>query len=99
MSQHIFAPSPAASPSAAPAEVGHHWVNTSTGQMWLSVGTATVADWMPLGSGGCLSGSGSPEGAVTARPGQTYADVSMDPPSLWVKFSGTGNVGWRQLIA
>jgi hypothetical protein len=54
---------------------------------------------MPLGSGGCLSGSGSPEGAVTARPGQTYADVSMDPPSLWVKFSGTGNVGWRQLIA
>lgn len=97
MSQHIFAQ--AASPSAAPAEVGHHWVNTSTGQMWLSVGTSSTSDWVLLGNGGCLAGSGSPEGAVSGRPGQTYADTSIDPPSLWVKLSGTGTAGWRQLIA
>jgi hypothetical protein len=99
MSQHVFVPSPAAVPSAAPTEVGHHWVHTGTKQMWVSVGTTTSADWMSLGSGGCLAGTGSPEGVVTGNPGQTYTDTSIDPPSLWVKLTGSGTAGWRQLIA
>jgi hypothetical protein len=45
------------------------------------------------------SGAGSPEGVVAASPGAMYLDTSIDPPSLWAKLSGTGNVGWRQLIA
>jgi hypothetical protein len=45
------------------------------------------------------SGMGSPEGVVSASPGAMYLDVSVDPPSLWAKFSGTATVGWRQLIA
>jgi len=45
------------------------------------------------------SGAGSPEGVVSASPGAPYTDTSVDPPDFWVKFSGTGNVGWRQLIA
>lgn len=36
-------------PSIAPTEVGQHWVNTLTSTQWLSVGTATVADWRLIG--------------------------------------------------
>lgn len=32
-------------PSAAPPEVGVHWVNTTSGKEWFSVGTSTVSDW------------------------------------------------------
>lgn len=45
------------------------------------------------------TGTGSPEGVVTGAPGRIYLDTSIDPPSLWIKFTGTGNTGWRQLIA
>lgn len=38
------------------------------------------------------SGTGSPEGVVTAIPGSTYVDVSNG--NLWVKQTGTGNTGW-----
>lgn len=42
------------------------------------------------------TGSGSPEGVVTASPGGTYFDTSAD--SLWYKKTGTGNTGWVQLL-
>lgn len=45
-----------------------------------------------------LNGAGSPEAVVTADPGTTYTDVSVDPPLFWVKEFGSGNTGWRQLI-
>lgn len=52
----------------------------------------------PGGSGGGgLSGVGSPEGAVTGSPGDTYLDTSDN--SFWAKGSGTGDSGWIQLIA
>lgn len=35
-------------PSAAPASINQHWVNTSSGDMWLSKGTASVADWVKV---------------------------------------------------
>lgn len=34
-------------PTNAPPEAGIHWVNTLTNFEWFSVGTATVADWLP----------------------------------------------------
>ena len=46
---------------------------------------------------GGLSGLGSPEGVVTASPGKTYTDASVDPPGFWTKFSGVGSIGWRQV--
>lgn len=46
--------------------------------------------------GGGETGSGSPEGVVTANPGVTYWD-SMNEV-FWVKNSGTGNTGWYQLV-
>lgn len=32
-------------PVGAPAFVGQHWVNTSSGRQWLANGTASVSDW------------------------------------------------------
>lgn len=48
------------------------------------------------GGGGGLSGTGSPEGAVTASPGATYTDTAGTCGAWqWVKVSGTGNTGWQ----
>lgn len=44
-------------------------------------------------TGGNFSGSGSPEGVVTASPGAFYVDTDA-PGSSYFKASGTGNTGW-----
>lgn len=44
-----------------------------------------------------FAGEGSPEGVVTAPPGSTYVDTLGS--GFWVKFTGTGNTGWVQLIS
>lgn len=48
------------------------------------------------GTGGGLAGIGSPEGVVTANPGQTYLDTGTG--GFWVKFMGAGSTGWLKLI-
>jgi hypothetical protein len=41
------------------------------------------------------SGTGAPNGAVTADPGSLYTDATGGAgATLWVKESGTGNTGW-----
>lgn len=41
------------------------------------------------------SGSGSPEGAVTAPVGTLYTDTAGgESTTLYVKETGTGNTGW-----
>jgi hypothetical protein len=41
------------------------------------------------------TGTGSPEGVVTANPGSLYVQqVSSTVTQLWTKGSGTGNTGW-----
>lgn len=41
------------------------------------------------------SGTGSPEGVVTANPGALYTNKSGGASTtLYVKESGTGNTGW-----
>lgn len=47
--------------------------------------------------GGGLSGSGSPEGVETAEPGTTYWDATNNV--FYVKDSGSGTTGWREIIA
>jgi hypothetical protein len=46
-----------------------------------------------------LSGTGSPEGVVTAAPGSTWlqTDATTDVKGWirWVKATGTGNTGWK----
>lgn len=44
-----------------------------------------------------FTGTGSPEGVVTAAIGDLYSQ--KDSGSLWVKESGTGDTGWKDLSA
>lgn len=39
-------------PSTAPDSVGARYVNTSTGQSWLAIGTSSVNDWREIFLGG-----------------------------------------------
>ena len=42
-----------------------------------------------------LTGSGTPEGSITAPPGSTYKDLSGGSgATFYVKETGTGNTGW-----
>ncbi len=41
-----------------------------------------------------LSGSGSPQGIVTADPGSLYLDTSTSGAGNYLKKTGTGNTGW-----
>ncbi len=51
-----------------------------------------------VGTGGAgVVGTGSPQGVVTADPGTTYWDTVGQ--SLWLKDTGTGAVGWVQVVA
>lgn len=63
--------------------------------------TAFVAAAVGAGSGGGgdLTGTGSPEGAVTAPPGTYYTDTAGTCGAWrWLKTSGTGSTGWRVLF-
>ena len=47
------------------------------------------------GGGGGVTGTGSPEGVVTAPVGTYYTDTAITNGALrWAKKSGTGNTGW-----
>lgn len=75
-------------------------VNYSTGVLTLDGGTTasgagTISQTAAYFIGTSLSGTGSPEGAVTANPGSVYLNISGGAgTSLYVKQSGTGNTGW-----
>lgn len=59
----------------------------------------TALNNQPSGGGsgtGTFSGTGSPQGVVTASPGATYVDTSNG--NFWTKLSGTGNSGWLEQI-
>lgn len=49
------------------------------------------------GGGSGLSGNGTPEGNQVADPGTTYWDASGNV--LWIKDTGSGNTGWREILA
>lgn len=55
-------------------------------------------EWIdpPSGGGGGLTGTGFPEGVVTAPVGAEYVDTAATNGAVkWIKTSGTGNTGWR----
>lgn len=52
---------------------------------------------LELGASGprVMSGTGSPEGVVTAPVGSTWIDTAATTGAIkWIKASGTGNTGW-----
>lgn len=60
-------------------------------------GTVSVINAGPVGPAGpgVLSGTGSPEGVVTATVGKLYTrDDGGAGTTLYVKESGAGNTGW-----
>lgn len=59
-----------------------------------------IATLLGTGGVGSLSGTGSPEGVTTANVGTFYTDLSnTDNPGIWVKATGSGNTGWRNIVA
>lgn len=68
MAQHIY--SSTSDPASAPAAIGHHWVNTSSGDTWIATGTSSAADWKKVNN---TAGSGiTTLNTLTADP-QTFA--------------------------
>ena len=70
-------------------------VNRSTGKTTLGAVGATAG--LELGASGprIMSGTGSPEGVVSAPVGSTYIDTAATTGAIkWAKASGTGNTGW-----
>ena len=65
----------------------------SSGVPSITMGTgSTKVTW--------TSGSGTPEGSVTANPGSIYSRVtSATVPKLYSKQSGTGNTGWEPIYS
>lgn len=48
------------------------------------------------GGGGPLTGTGFPEGNVSAMPGTEYIDTAATNGAIkWIKATGTGSTGWR----
>lgn len=63
------------------------------GQRWSQA--AYLENFNEYGSGS-LSGTGAPEGAVTATVGAEYVDNSATAGAVkWLKSSGSGNTGWK----
>ena len=77
-------------------------VNLTGDQTVAGVKTFSSAPIAPSGTsiGGVLylTGTGFPEGVVTAPVGSIYIDTAVtNGASSWIKKSGTGNTGWQVL--
>ena len=64
----------------------------SSGVPSITMGTgSTKVTW--------TSGSGSPEGAITANVGSIYSRTDSTTYNLYSKSSGSGNTGWKKVVA
>jgi len=65
-------------------------IRTINNQSLIGSGNISVGATAPL------TGTGSPEGSVTANPGQLYVE---DTNEIYLKVTGTGNTGWLSFRA
>jgi len=73
---------------------GDVYVDESIGDIYAKQNDVWSIVAGPSAGGGAIApGSGSPQGVVTASPGQVYWDSTNK--QLWVKESGSGNTGWQ----
>ena len=84
-------------PSSDLGNVGDGYVRTSNGDFY----TKKDSGWeLQVGGGGggasVETGSGSPQGVVTAEVGGLYVDTTGH--TLWIKETGSGNTGWAQYV-
>jgi hypothetical protein len=68
-------------PASAPSEAGIHWINTTTGNEFFSVGTSTVNDWIPREN---YVPAGGTTGQVLKKTSGTDYDVE------WANEAGGG---------
>jgi hypothetical protein len=72
-----------------PPGAGWRLLNVANGLVYFYTGSAWIATRAPL------TGSGSPNGVVTAPVGTLYTDSAGGASTtLYVKESGSGNTGW-----
>ncbi len=88
MARHIITGNGA--PASAPENVGQHYIDTAAGDHYLAVGTTGAGDWKKVGSGGGLSGYGTPvtHQALTKSGAQWFWDVAANPLSRVVAADG-----------
>lgn len=68
------------SPVAAPPEAGIHWINTTSGEEFFSVGADDVSDWLPRSTGQLPLGGTT--GQVPAKASDADFDIEwVDGPS------------------
>lgn len=83
------------------ADIGSTYKRADTGAKYTKTsGTGTNTGWaLDAGSPDpdldVVTGSGSPEGTITAGAGTVY--VRSDLSQIWIKSTGSGNTGWRWL--
>lgn len=83
MSQHVFSGSGA--PATTPTAIGQHYIDTTGGMSYISVGTTSPADWSAGGGGSAItaltadvtaSGPGSAAATVAFVGGSSAANVN-----------------------
>lgn len=68
-------------------------VSSNTGSTWGS--WAEIRMGSPI-AGNTITGTGSPEGVVSAPPLVTYKDTAVtNGAAVWEKITGSGNTGWK----
>jgi hypothetical protein len=61
-----------------------------------TAGTAHLRLDRSAGNVGIITGTGSPEGVVTAPVGSMYTDTAATNGAIrWIKATGSGNTGWK----
>ena len=74
-------------------------INRSNGELLIgetTAGTAHLRLGRSAGNVGIITGTGFPEGVVTAPVGSMYTDTAATNGAIrWIKATGSGNTGWR----
>ena len=87
-------------------QVAYSAQSDSRGAVWVRV-RANSTTWHPwvlqhstgAVGGGDLTGTGMPNGVVSAPPGSYYTDTAgTNGAWRWLKKSGTGNTGWECIV-
>jgi hypothetical protein len=95
MAKHIYRGITA--PSFAPAQVGHHYVDTVNRVLYISVGTASPSDWIPLNGFSAVEKAGVVP-AINFSGDPKTASVVFDNPfvdnNYAVNITGVDNRNW-----
>lgn len=87
LSVHVFKCT--TDPTVAPTDIGQHFVNTTTGDMFFSIGTSSIADWIKVQPGdlaadmACVQARRTTDFSLTTG----FTDIDLDTTDI-ENFSG-----------